>query len=471
MKMNAGFLTVEFMVALTVFTIAGALAAQAVFGLQDIINGLSGQGEALALALDDIRIFDAYTGPLHEIPAAAVTASPFSLSRELVPLTPCSEIVRDTVSWQVRRVHAVTLTTATQDLQTPRDIGNDCAPVGLTAGWLGGALRYSLTLHTRVQFHGVDVVMRNSKRLAVVVGSSTQSADPDVYTVDVTDPATPYLLGQLHTGAGLFTIDVAGQYAYTTQNSASNQLQVIDIADPSNPALAASASLPGTSGSFPEGRSVYVFRNRVYVGTYETAGAEFHVFDITNPRTPTFLGSKAVNHSIRHIYVRTENINDNERVVAYLASSGNNAEVVLLDVTNPASMVDLSHIDLPGVGSSSALVVADNRLLVARQQGSGESAVWSVNVSNPLSPIVMTGSDIALKSGSIINGLTVSNGQAILTTTDTAAPFVLCTIDAMFELTNCKKQKLFIEAGRVDTQDNLVFVAANHGLSIITEQQ
>jgi hypothetical protein len=470
MNKSTGFLTVEFMVALAVFTGVVAVAARAVFEVQDIVAAISGYSNALELAEQDARFVASSTGPLQNMPLSGEVPTPFSVSRELVPLTPCSERLREQVTWQGFRAHMVLLNTTVHDLQSPADLGEDCAALGLSYAWNTTSIVGSQSLHARVQFHGVDVVTRNSKRIAIVVGSSTQSADPDIYAVDITTPGASQVLGQLHMGPGLFAVDVAGSFAYAVQNSASFQLQIIDIADPAHMSVAASLSLPTVTGSFPEGRSIYVFRNRAYVGTYETAGAEFHVFDITNPRSPVWLGSRALNHSIRNIIVRTANINGNERLLAYLASSGNSVEVVIVDVTSPAAMSELSHIDLPGVGSSSALVAADTRLLVGRQQGSGESAVWGVNIANPTAPVLMAGSNIGLKSGSIINGLSVSNGQAVLTTTDTTAPFVLCAIDTVFTLTNCKKQKLFTDPGRLDMQDNMLFVAAGHALTILTGQ-
>lgn len=467
-RAQTGSLSVEFLVALTLMVSVLAVSARMVFGLQDVVATADRAVEGRAIAESDIALVRSFSGPVQHLPAATSTSAPFELQRLTQFSTLCSTLITDRVSWPgQRQVHADLSTTVTS-LQSVTESGIDCPAVGLSGAWNAPRAAGNNVLGlSRIQVHGVDVVQRNNIRIAVLVGTSTQASDPDLFIVDVTDATAPTLLSSMQTGNGLFAVDVAGSYAYVVQNNSTLQLQVVSISNPSSPVLVSSRTLPGATGSFPEGRSVFVFRDRVYVGTYETAGSEFYVFDINNPTSPTFLGSRAVNHSVRNIVVREEIINGTQKLLAYIASSANGTELQVLDVTDPARIADFSNFDAQGGGSATALFPAGPVLWLARQQVVGEPTLVAVSISDPLHIKLISAYDIKLKSGSVVNGLVYSNTVLILTTTDSTAPFIVCTTIDVHSVASCSKSTLLLNPGRIDYQDNLVFVPSANSLVIV----
>lgn len=465
---QVGSLSVEFLIALTLMTGVLTLSARIVFNLQDIVVTKELVLEAQELAEADSALVRIFSGAIQNIPAAIPASATFTMQRMMQYSTLCSSLATDRVLWNVPKQGQIELSTMVTSLQSVEESGLDCPTVGLSGAWSTPRIVGNSVLGlSRIQVHGVDVVNRGNVRIAVVVGTSTQIADPDLFIIDVTDPAVPILLSSLHSGNGLFAVDVAGSHAYLVQNSNTLQLQVVSISTPSYPILVASRSLPSASGSFPEGRSVFVFRNRVYIGTYETAGSEFYVFDISNPVAPVFLGSKAVNHSVRQIAVREEIVNGTPKLLAYIASSANNTELQVLDVTDPVHILDFSSFDAQGGGSGTALFPAGTMLWLARQQVAGEPTIAAVSVSNPHSPALISTFDLKLKSGSVVNGLTYSNAILVLTTTDIAAPLLFCEVGENYLVSRCSKFTFLSSPGRVDYQDNLLFIPSGNKLLIV----
>lgn len=463
-----GSLSIEFLVALAVTATVLTASARIVFGLQDAVVIRDITTEAQDIAKEDAALVRMQSGPLQSIPPMATASNDFAVERVLRVSTLCTATAITRVSRSIPRAATTELATTVTSSQSLTDSGLDCPAIGLTGQWTSprsvGAISLGLA---RIQIHGVDVVNRNSARLAVAVGTSTQPADPDLFVVDATNAASPLVLSSIHTGGGLFAVDVAGSYAYVVHNSSSLQFQVIDLTAPAHPVLVASRSLPSASGSFPEGRSIFIFRNRAYIGTYETAGSEFYIFDISNPLSPVFLGSKAVNHSVRTIVVREESVGTTLKLLAYIASSANAAELQVLDVTDPAHILDFSVFDAQGSGSATALFATGKVMWIARQQVVGEPTVVAVSVAEPLHPTLLSSYNAKLKSGSVVNGFVVSNVTLVMTTSDTASPFLVCAITDAYAITSCSAGTVISNSGRIDYQDNLTFMPNGNSLAIV----
>lgn len=467
MMQQRGFITIEFLVALAVIATIVSATSQVLASVEDAHLDWKLADEAAQILSSDTGLLATSTMRMYALPSVPTPPSPFSFTRTLAAASFCTATVLDQVSWKTSRVRVQGMTTSFTDLQQLQDLGNDCQTVGLSDFWHSSQVLAGVVCHARFSAHSVDVLSRNGRRIAFVGGTSSQASDPDICVYDVTSANSPRLLSSLNTGSGIFSLDAAGGYVYAVQDASSLQFQVVESTDPAHPFVVASRSLPGVSGSFPQGRSIFVFRERVYIGTYETAGAEFYVFDIADPRNPRALGSRAVNHSLRQILVRAVLLGGVEHILAYAVSSADAAEVVTLDVTNPAAITELSHIDLPGSGSGTAETFLGTNLLVARQQGSGEKALALVDISNPASPQVVELADISLKVGSVVNGLIASNTTLLLTTTDTTATTLVCSLSLQGHFGTCTRSKNISNPGRPDYQDDLVFAADAHGLTVL----
>lgn len=103
-----------------------------------------------------------------------------------------------------------------------------------------------------------------------------------VHVVDISDPATPELISSYETGSGN-TNDIVldGGLAYIAVGD--DGAQIVSLEDPRNPVLL--SSIPGVQDCW----GIAVQGNMVYLGERYPYG-RFHVFDVSNPYEPRFLG-------------------------------------------------------------------------------------------------------------------------------------------------------------------------------------
>ena len=114
----------------------------------------------------------------------------------------------------------------------------------------------------------------NCRALATDASYSYVSSYGDVYVVDIGDVHTPSIAATID-GLDANDLQRNGDYLY----SAGADFRVYDVSDPTNPQLAGSLALPGTS--------VAILGNRAYV-IDDTA---LWTVDISNPANPALVGS------------------------------------------------------------------------------------------------------------------------------------------------------------------------------------
>jgi hypothetical protein len=301
-------------------------------------------------------------------------------------LSPCLKQVVSRFDWSVeRRPQYVQLATLISSPEEVFRLGGDCRIGSTQTSWRNPDT-YSLhdLLPGGNKGTGIDVVSFGQRRVAFLTSYMSNPEASDFWIFDVTDPASPSIISHLDTGLGLNSIDVAGDYAYVAHHKASEQLQVINISDLENPVLVSQRTLPGVGNSYPQGRKVYYYDEKVYVGVHETAGNEFHIYDVSAPSSPRHLGSLEINHNVHDIIVRQN--------YAYLATSGNGREVMILNVSNPSAITVAGTFDLPGEEDATALELLGNKLYVGRDRGSSDD-FFILDISNPSAISVLGSKD------------------------------------------------------------------------------
>lgn len=191
------------------------------------------------------------------------------------------------------------------------------------------------------------------------------------------------------------SLDVAGGYAYLAVVGSTSQFQVIDIRDPNSPSVVATYSLPGVSGSYPSGLSIYYYAGRIYIGTHRTAGNEFHIFDVTVPSQPRWLGSVWLNHNIYDITVSGS--------YAYLAASGNTSDIIVVDVSDPTHPVKVASLAFTGKEYTQRVFLLGTILYAGRRKGSLSShpELIALDIHNPRAPTIIASTSIATTINSI----------------------------------------------------------------------
>lgn len=151
---------------------------------------------------------------------------------------------------------------------------------------------------------------------------------------------------------------------------------------------------------------------------YFCDGAVFTILNITNPTTPTFVGTFTASATVRHIYV--------EGNYAYLSTINNNAELTIVDISDPALPVQASIVNLVDTSDALSTFVVGGFAYVGRavDTTTGTNEMYIINVSNPASPSVLGSINL---TGSV-NNIKVSGNYAFLATTIDAQELVVVNV-------------------------------------------
>lgn len=302
--------------------------------------------------------------------------TPFSGLLDITDITTCRKEIKSTVLWNTdasRKTNEVTFSSLILSLKNLAFFGGDCGgndflnPVSTSSSLQAISLQPPLDL----KLTGVDIFKHHAFISAI---SSSESAS-DLLTIDIGENF--HIVSTIDFGFGVNNLDVASGYLFAAQNSSTSQLAIIDVRSPIAPFLVASTTLPGVAGSRPQGWSIYYYNSKIYIGTKRTAGHEFHIYDVTNPTNPMWLGSREVNHNINSIAVRNG--------IAYLATSGNVRDVIVLDVSNPANINEKTSLDLPGNEDGKSLYLIGNTLYLGRFKSlnnSNHHDFYALNISD-----------------------------------------------------------------------------------------
>jgi hypothetical protein len=184
-----------------------------------------------------------------------------------------------------------------------------------------------------------DLQVRNG--IAYISVDSAVQADPDMYVIDIHDPAHANILSSLNTGPGIISFGIAQDHIYAVTPSTAGQLHVIKMNSLASLTLEKKYALPLPEASTTptKGSSIAYHDGYVYIGTEKWDGAEFNVIDVSNVGAPTLVGSYEVGAKVLDISI------DNDR--AYLATAGTN-QLTILDITNPRTPTVMSTLSPSG---------------------------------------------------------------------------------------------------------------------------
>lgn len=196
-------------------------------------------------------------------------------------------------------------------------------------------------------------------------------------------------------------------------------MQVVSISDPTSLHVVKKVSLPNVSGSYPGGLSIFYYNQRVYVGVHRTAGHEFHIYDVKDPTSLTWLSSIELNHNINHVIIRGN--------YAFLATSGNTKSIIILDISNPAKIKEVSSLAFLGNEDTLSLFVSGNLLFAGRAKGTQTThpEFYIINIANPVAPQVLG----SYKLNKSVTGIQFYNNLAFLSLTGSPSEIKILKIE------------------------------------------
>lgn len=261
-----------------------------------------------------------------------------------------------------------------------------------------------------IQAGGLDLAGTGDAQDIDVVGDKayvTTMRNPpgsgEFFVLDITVPVNPTLLGKLKIGDHTRAVAVSGNYAYLATSLSGEELIVVSVVDPASPVKAAVFDIPGVS----QANDVVISGNYAFVVTENsTTTGEFYIFNISNPFSPTLVGSFDVGNHVYGVYVGGQR--------AYLANARADRELLVLDVSNPILPVELGGYDAPLAGAPGQSVFAGGGIahLTTRANGGGIPEYYLLDASDPAAITLIGSFDVSARA----NGVETGVGFSILAT-------------------------------------------------------
>lgn len=454
-KLNKGVSTIEILIAFMVLTLCIGAIILITFNNQTSTLDLENHHEAFMLnqALwATIQGLD-YENILPCDDAGAVCpGSPSPMFNRKININPsqiteCAKNIENETRWE-RDLVALDLKFITRiiDTATATALDGDCATTPPNNDWTHPVkLTSTDTTQNTLKATGID---EKNKFVYMSVDPSLAN-DPDFFIFDNQNlSTTPIQISSLNTGPGLSSIDIAGSYAYVSNDSKNGQLQIIDISDPHNPTLTNTLNVvPGGTDINSVGNKVFYYDSKIFLGLKKNNYAEFYVIDATNLN---ILGSYEVGASINAIYVKNN--------YAYIATP-NTEELSIVNI-NPSSFQFMKRVggfDAPsGSGNGKSLQIIGNTLYLGRTVGNKE--FYILDITDPINPNVLGLYDV----NSSINDLVVVGPYAFLITGTTGAEIQILNISAPENILLIGKFNFADKPTNLDYADDQIFLSSEN---------
>ncbi len=402
---NKGSMLLELCIAVAIFSIAIQGLGSGIYYFSESANQMQLYRQAIyesQTMTEDVQA--ALLNNFNNVDSSSTTTEIFAKHLVIHTISPCNKTAVAKVNWHHGlRVRETGMNVTVSDPHHALSVGGDCDQFPITAT--------STVIHTArgndFISGGIDVLNKVAYTFENTVGTST--------LVSHDSSNSFFNVSPIYFGDTINTIDAIHGYVFIGLATTSDQVNIFKTT-PSGPLeLESKITLPGVSGSFPGALSLAYYDNRLYVGVHRTAGHEFHIYDVTDRVHPQWLGSREMNHNINKIIVR--------KPYAYIASSGNIKDVIILDISDPSSIKQVSTVEIIGSEDAQGLYLLGSRLYVGRRRSSvitnPELAV--IDVTQPEQPQVVaslhTGETInsVLASDNLIFALIKTNPAKILT--------------------------------------------------------
>ena len=318
------------------------------------------------------------------------------------------------VSWQqnLQRTGQVSLTTRLTNWS--RSTTGSWALPGLQAG-------FDLTAANsgNAAANAISIAYANQK---VYLGR-TNSAGREFYIFDVANPAVPALLGQRNLNGNPNHIVVVGNYAYIASSDNNSELQIVDISDPAtigNAGKLTTVDLTVANSGNATADAIALATDGSYLYMTRNGGNGLLIFDIqANPVNP--------GNPVGRTASATGVLNDIEVAgnYAYAASTDNNAEVQVFNVTNKTAPTRVGILNLNNGDNNTnglSIVYNNNSVFLGRTLSTFAPEFYVINVANPLTPTLT--STLEVNNSSVISiSYDSVNHLAFMATTDVSNYF------------------------------------------------
>ena len=470
LKKNGGSSILEVLIAVAVLTLGISAAAILTFGNQSLKLDSETADEALYKAktiLENARVASRDTDDFEDLQTGVPIADSIYQKQLVVDpfeATECSKQIEAKIIWsaEIPRPQTINLLSRVTNMEKAAEMGGDCSALPPGPGFIvGGSLNIGGD-----KTNGLDVF---NKKIFIALQNS-----PGLAYVDATIYTTPVqITNGYDVGSEVNAVDVAKDpdtgkiYAYVARQTATDQLQIIDVTNISSPQFIRNIDLPEvTGGSQPYAYRIYYYKNVLYVLTRETAGPELHIFDASDPANPLpKYGTKELNRTVNDIVVIDQNIAGTDYTVAYMSADSNAKEIGVFDVTSPSSANEMFSLNMSGNADAySVFYSALSKLLYVGRQVNSAEEFYAFDASNSFTTLV---EKAKVEVGENPIGLRVVGKYAYMVTNDSNEDFQTYNADPLTGLSYIRTYNASNKGTGIDYEEQFVYETMEQGSAVL----
>ncbi len=481
---SKGSSTLEILIAFAVLILTLTAVIMIGFGNQSVSVDAETNNEALYRAqkiLEDARAASRDDFFSVTTASSSETISGLTYKKLLVvnDITPCKKQATSTVLWSLSplRTQSIDLSTFLTDIAGTLALGGDCATQAPNKKW-DNPQRFAFDTLSPGKSTAIDVLseiayLGQDKKPFLSI-ADTQGAILDVnnrqdffVSFDNSFNSDGKTIDQIN-DIDVYVDPSSGKtYALIAMASSTAQFAILDVTDIKNPKIIAKRQLTGVlpTGSQPGGHRIYYYQNKGYIVTRETSGPEFHIFDLSNPNNPLEIGTGTKLNGCTPPNGTTVNDFVIQNGVAYMAAEKENCELLIYDVSNPASIKYLAEasVDLPGNQDGFSIFILGNKLYFGRQSTGSGPEFYIFNTTNVLSQVNgLPTIGVPKEIGSDVIDIYIVGNFGFLVTTKTKEEFQVYNISVPANISVIKKYNFGnIIQGGLDYENDFIYTTGD----------
>src|SRR3989344_108068 len=218
----------------------------------------------------------------------------------------------------------------------------------------------------------------------------------------------------------------------------------------------------GDLGAGNQGTDVVVSLPYAYVSGTASASAkpDIFVFDVSNPASPSLVASRDIGSR----GINALSLKDN---YLYAASSNDNKELIIFDISSPTNITEVGSINLDGSAGGLSVSAFSNVAAIGRRENGGTELCF-IDVTKHALPVLITVFEVP-GDGDIYDMVCVEGDLAFLATKESNQEFFIVNIDDFDNPVQYGFLNFPQVATGIDFAENKVFmsVRSNDALKII----
>lgn len=262
----------------------------------------------------------------------------------------------------------------------------------------------------------------------------------------------------------IFALDATEDFVYVAHNATTSALSVWKLQQDGTLEFKSANDLLEVDpfGSFPQPRTLFLYKDLLFVGTKETAGHELHIFKRLASGDIIEISSLEITHNINGFAVKDETL--------YMATSADNQEIFVVDISNPNNPNIITTLNLGlqllADRDATALAISGDSLFVGRKRTIGSNNdFFTLSIASTTAPEIVHEEKLELSQQThFVSDMFVQSGLVFVATNDPQKSLII--------INSKTYEKIELNAGEVYAIDTFAdfVVAGGSSFSIFTEE-